>query len=144
MRSLQTLVQARQTAVCLAMQFVLCTVVTGTTFTLLCFWWEVSRVDYSAALVWCCAFGPLLGSEMEGDRPLRRCPSVLDMGQNGSSEVRRRNRALSSPTDSEDSFDSRHAQHHRQRCAILRTASSGFSLPMATCTQSSSESRRQV
>ena len=35
-------------------------------------------------------------------------------GQNGSSGVRRRNRALSSPTDSEDSFDSRHAQHHRK------------------------------
>ena len=32
-------------------------------------------------LVWCCAFGPLLRSEMEGDRPppLRRYPSVLDV-----------------------------------------------------------------
>ena len=31
-------------------------------------------------LVWCCAFGPLLRSVMEGDRPpqLRRYPSVLD------------------------------------------------------------------
>ena len=83
MRSLQPLVQARQTAVCLVLQFFLCTVVTGATFTLLCFWWEVSRVEYSAALVWCCAFGPRLGSEMEGDRPppLRRYPSVLDMGK---------------------------------------------------------------
>ena len=34
-------------------------------------------------LVWCCAFGPLLRSVMEGDRPpqLRRYPSVLDMGK---------------------------------------------------------------
>ena len=83
MRLLQTLVQTRQTADCLPMQFVLCTVVTGATFTLSCFWWEVSRVDYSAALVWCCAFGPPPGSEMEGDRPppLRRYPSVLGMGK---------------------------------------------------------------
>ena len=82
-RLLQTFVQARQTAVCLALQFVLCTVVTGTTFTLSCFWWEVSRVDYSAALVWRCASGPPLGSEIEGDRPppLRRYPSVLDTGK---------------------------------------------------------------
>ena len=35
-------------------------------------------------------------------------------GQNGSGGVRRRNRALSSPTDSEDGFDCRHAQHHRK------------------------------
>ena len=83
MRSLQTLVQARRTAVCLALQFVLCTVVSGTTFTLSCFWCEVSRVDFFAALVWCCAFGPPLSSEMEDDRPppLRRYPSVLDMGK---------------------------------------------------------------
>ena len=40
---------------------------------------EVSR----AALVWCCAFGPPLGYEMEGDRPppLRPYPSVLGMGK---------------------------------------------------------------
>ena len=40
-------------------------------------------MDYSAALVSCCAFGPPLGSEMEGDRPppLRRYPSPLDMGK---------------------------------------------------------------
>ena len=40
-------------------------------------------MDYSAALVWCCSLGPLLGSEMEGDRPppLRRYSSVLVMGK---------------------------------------------------------------
>ena len=41
-------------------------------------------------------------------------------GQNGSSGVRRRSRALSPPTDSEDSFDSRHAQHHRKDVRIAR------------------------
>ena len=65
-------------------------------------------------------------------------------GQNGCSGVRRRSRALSPPTGSEDGFDSRHAcSTPPERCAIFRTASSGFSLPMATCTQSSSESRRR-
>ena len=70
-------------------------------------------MDYSAALVWCCAFGPPLGSEMEGDRPppLRRYPSVLDMGKMVPVECEG-SRALSPPTDSEDCFDSRHAQHH--------------------------------
>ena len=48
-----------------------------------CFYWDVSLVVYSEVLVWCCALGPLLRSEMEGDRPppLRRYPSVLDMGK---------------------------------------------------------------
>ena len=35
-------------------------------------------------------------------------------GQHGSSGVRRRSRILSPTTDSEDSLDSRHAQHHRK------------------------------
>ena len=91
----QTLVQARRTVVFPASQCVLCTVVTGVTCTSLCFCWAVSRADYSAALVWCCAFGPLVRSVMED-------------------EVRRGSRVLSPATDSEDSFDSRHAQHHRK------------------------------
>ena len=44
-RSLQTLVRARRTVDFVALQFVLCTVVTGAAFTLSCFCWEVSRVD---------------------------------------------------------------------------------------------------
>ena len=39
-------------------------------------------------------------------------------GQNGSSGVRRRSRALSPPTYSEDSFDSQHAQHHQKDVRI--------------------------
>ena len=55
-------------------------------------------------------------------------------GQYGSSGVRRGTMALSPTTDSEGSFDSGHAQHHRK---------AGFSLQMATCIRSSSESRRR-
>ena len=93
---------------------VLCTVVTGTTFTLSCFWWAVSRVVFSAALVWCCALAPRDG----GRSPATAEPVSVCVGhvQNGGSGVRRRNRALSSPTDSEDSFDSGHAQHTGKMC----------------------------
>ena len=40
-------------------------------------------MGFSAALVWCCACGLPLGSEMEGDRPppLGRYPSVLITGK---------------------------------------------------------------
>ena len=40
-------------------------------------------MDYSAVLVWCCAFEQLLRSVMECDRPpqLRRYPSLLDVGK---------------------------------------------------------------
>ena len=66
-------------------------------------------------LVWCFAFGPFMRSVMEGDRPpqLRRYPSVLDMGKMTAVEYEGEAGVLSPTTDSEDSFDCRHAQHHQ-------------------------------
>ena len=81
--ALATLVEARRTVVFRALQFVLCTVVTGVSFTLSCLCWEVSRVDCSAVLVWCCAFGPLPRSVMEGgffhQRLILRTASIAAM-----------------------------------------------------------------
>ena len=64
---------------------------------------------YGAGLVF--VFGPLSGFRDGGRSPATaEAVSVcVGDGQNGSSGVRRRNRALSSPTDSEDSSESRHA-----------------------------------
>ena len=114
--SLQTLVRARRTVVFLALQFVLCTVVTGVTFTLSCFCWEVSRVGYSAVLVWCCAFGAT-STICDGGRSPTTAEAIsvcVGHGQNDRSGARRRSKVLSPATDSEDSFDSRIARHHRK------------------------------
>ena len=79
----QTLVQARQTAD--GSSIAACSLhgCYGSNFHIVVFLVGGFTCGLSAALVWCCAFGAPLGSEMEGDRPppLKRYPSVLDVGK---------------------------------------------------------------
>ena len=60
------------------------------------------------ALVWCCVF------DGRQSAPSAEVSVCVGHGQNDRSSTRRGSRTLSSETDSEDSFDSRHAQHHRK------------------------------